>query len=291
MKESALKTFWRDTYKGQSPVPFIISVQVGLFVLIHIFDLLQEIGITQLSLYSITVEKLSLPLSFHTFITQPWSLATYSFLYTNIFQLLFDCLWLFWIGSMFMNFLNRRQFLFVYSSAIVGGGLLYLGIGTIPGFGSLISPIYTSASFALGAMFAALATLVPRSEVRLLLIGNISLKTLAIAYIVLAAIFIAMANKPAAISFLLAACWGFAYTKALQNGNDYSLLFNLKKRSKLKIVHKSKSGVSSYAYRHQSDLPNQDEVDEILDKISVGGYESLTSQEKEVLFKASKGER
>lgn len=291
MKESALKTFWRDTYKSQSPVPFIISVQVFLFVLIHIFELLNEIGLTPVSWYELTVRYMSLPLSFSAFIKQPWSLVTYSFLYTNLFQLIFDCLWLFFIGNMFLNFLNRRQFLFVYISSVLAGGLLYLALGFVPGFYSIAGGSFNSASFALGAVFAAVAMLVPRSEVRLFLFGNVSIKTLAIAYITISVIFIGLVNKPAAISFLLIAFWGMLYTKALQNGNDYSLLLRIKKRSKLKVVHKGKSMSSSYAYKHQSDLPNQDEVDEILDKISIGGYESLTSQEKEVLFKASKGER
>lgn len=291
MKESVLKAFWRDTYKGQSPVPFIISVQVCLFVLIHIFDLVQEVGLTQRSLYGFAVRELSLPLSFSTFLTRPWSIISYSFLYTNIFQLLFDCLWLYWIGTIFFNFLNRRQFLFVYVSAILAGALLYVGLGFVSGFDTFSGRAYMSASFGLGALFASIATLVPRSEIRLFLFGNVSLKTLALIYIIISVLFIGMVDQAAALAFLLVTLGGMLFTKALQNGNDYSLRFAFKKRSKLKVVHKGKASTSSYAYRHKSDLPNQEEVDEILDKISVGGYESLTSHEKEILFKASKGEK
>lgn len=291
MKESVLKAFWRDTYQSRSPIPFIISVQVLLFVVIHLFELFQEIGLVQFSLYDYCVSQFSLPLSFNDFLKQPWSILTYSFLYTGLFQLVFDCLWLFWMGNNFLNFLNRRQFLFLYISTTLAGAAIFIALGTLPMFQNSAQSSFHNASFALAALVAAIATLVPRSEVRLLLFGNINLKTIAIVFITLSILFVGIVNKAAAVTVLVSALWGLLFTRALQQGNDFSLFFKFKKRSKLKVVHKSKAVSTAYAYKHQSDLPNQDEIDEILDKISVGGYESLTSQEKEVLFKASKGEK
>src|SRR5690606_2466857 len=128
MKESVLKTFLRDTYQSKSPIPFIISVLVILFVLIHIFDLLKQVNVLQLSLYDDTINYLTLPISFRHFLKQLWSIATYAFLYTGLFQLLFDCLWLYWIGNIFLNFLSRKQFLFLYFSAAFLGACLYLGL-------------------------------------------------------------------------------------------------------------------------------------------------------------------
>ena len=131
MKESVLKAFWRDTYQGRSPIPFIISVQVLLFVLIHLFDLFKEVGLLQISVYDLAVDHLSLPLSFNRFLQQPWSIITYPFLYTGLFELIFDCLWLYWMGSMFLTFLNKRQFLFVFISSLMLGGAVYVGLGFI----------------------------------------------------------------------------------------------------------------------------------------------------------------
>ncbi|GHE41043.1 rhomboid family intramembrane serine protease [Sphingobacterium griseoflavum] len=291
MKESVLKAFWRDTYQGPSPVPYIISAQVLLFVAIHLFDLIQDLGLINFSLYNYVVRDFTLPLSFLQFLQQPWSLISYPFVYTGLLSLLFDCLWLFWMGNTFLNFLNRRQFLFIFISAVLLGGLSYPIFGTIPAFQNSAQVSYQGVSFALAALVTSIAALVPRSEIRLFLIGNISLKNLAIAYVALSVIFIGMVNKAGAVSFLFAALWGLVVTRALQQGNDFSSFFQLQKRSKLKVVHHGKAFKSTMKYRHQSDLPNQEEIDEILDKISVEGYESLTSQEKEVLFKASDSER
>ncbi|WP_437919145.1 rhomboid family intramembrane serine protease [Sphingobacterium sp. LRF_L2] len=291
MKENVLKAFLRDTYQGRSPIPFIISVQIFIFVLIHIFDLLQEVGAIHIPLETQTINYLSLPTSFSAFLKQPWSILSYSFLYTGLFPLLFDCLWLFWMGNTFLNFLNRRQFLFLYSSSLFIGALVYLSLGFIPVLQNTTPPLFYSAVFALSALVAAVATLVPRSEVRLFLFGNVSLRTIAIIYIALSFIFVSMVNKVAGLSVLFCVIWGIVLIRSLQQGNDFSLFFTRKRRSKLKVVHKGKMANASYTYRHQSDLPNQEEIDAILDKISVGGYDSLTSQEKEILFKASKGER
>src|SRR5690606_1692994 len=154
-----LKTFWRDTYQSRSPIPFILSAQIILFVLIHIFDLLKEVELIQIPLYDYTLNYLSLPLSIDKFIIQPWSLATYPFLYTGLFQLIFDCLWLYWIGNIFLNFLNRKQFLFVYISSIVLGATLYLLLGLIPLLQHSVQLSFHSAAFVLGALVTAIATL------------------------------------------------------------------------------------------------------------------------------------
>ncbi|PRD54078.1 rhomboid family intramembrane serine protease [Sphingobacterium gobiense] len=291
MKESVLKTFWRDTYQSKSPIPFIISVQVVIFVLIHLFDLLKEVNLLKLSLYDYAVDYLSLPLSFSQFLKQPWSIVTYPFLYTGLLQLVFDCLWLYWMGNIFLNFLNRRQFLFLYISATLLGACIYLGLGFIPMLQNSVQLSFRTSTLALGALVASVATLAPRYEVRLLLLGTISLKTIALVYVCIELVFTGLMNKAGGATFLAMAFWGVLFIRSLQQGNDFSKLKlgRLTKKSKMKVVHQSKNASVNYnSYRHISDLPNQEEIDEILDKISIGGYESLTSREKEVLFKASK---
>lgn len=292
MKESVLKTFWRETYQSKSPIPFIISVQVIVFVLIHLFDLLKEVNLLQVSLYDYAVDYLSLPLSFGQFLKQPWSIVTYPFLYTGLFQLLFDCLWLYWMGNIFLNFLSKRQFLFLFFSATSLGALIYLGLGFIPALQNSVQLSFHTATFGLGALVASIATLAPRYELRLMLLGTVSLKTIALVYICVELVFTGLMNKAGGISFLAMAFWGVLFIRLLRQGKDLSVLKRPTKKTKLKVVHQSTTTSPTYSgYRHISDLPNQEEIDEILDKISVGGYESLTSREKEVLFKASKDDQ
>lgn len=291
MRQNSLKTFWQNTYNGKSPVPVIISIQVLLFVLIHIFDLLKEVGLLQLPLYDYSLQYLSLPLSFTQFLQQPWSLLTYPFLYTGLFQLLFDCLWLFWIGNTFLVFLNKRQLLFIYVSALVLGALVFMGLGTVPILQQSVQQSFYTASFAIVAMVAATAALVPDMQLRLLIIGDVRLRYVALVFIALTIGYYALINKAGAITLALIAGWGMLFIQQLQQGRDFSLLFKLRpKSSKLKIVHQRTAKQRSRTNAATQDIPNQAQVDEILDKISLGGYESLTSHEKELLFKASKRE-
>ena len=61
------------------------------------------------------------------------------------------------------------------------------------------------------------------------------------------------------------------------------------KKSKLKTVHKKKN--KPYAGHNKgefSEFSKQKQIDIILDKISKSGYDSLTKEEKEFLFKAGK---
>jgi hypothetical protein len=88
-------------------------------------------------------------------------------------------------------------------------------------------------------------------------------------------------NAGGCIAHLGGSLLGYIYIKALQNGNDWSKMFQ--KKSKLKVVQSNKS-----SSQFNNKLPDQEVIDKILDKISVSGYDSLSRSEKEQLFNASK---
>jgi len=106
MNNIGLKDFWRQTYKTGSPVPLVISIQVCLFVLIYFLDLLFELKIVPQSFLEPTVRLLSLPSNFSSFIAQPWSLVTSNFVYVKLWTILFDSLWLYWVGQIFFYLLK-----------------------------------------------------------------------------------------------------------------------------------------------------------------------------------------
>lgn len=289
MKENVLKSFVRDTYKNTSAIPYIITGQAFMFILLHIFELLTFDDIISTDLFKWTYEHLSLPSSIYAFIRQPWSLLTHPFIYQGIFNILFDCLWLYWVGNIFLNFLNNRQLLTVFFGAIILGGLLYIGASSVPYF-SDATKYWNTTTFGLAALISSVMILVPHLQVRMFLLGDIKLKTIAFLYLALQFIFLFLDNPISAIVYVFAAGFGALFIWQLQKGNDWSKFFKKSRRPKhLKIVQGKNAGRHSSSNRkHPTDLPNQDLIDQILDKISVSGYESLNSQEKEVLFKASK---
>lgn len=289
MKENVLKSFVRDTYKNTSPIPYIITGQVFMFVLLHIFELLTFDEIIALDLFKWTYEHLSLPASIEVFARQPWALITHPFIYQGIFNILFDCLWLYWIGNIFLNFLSNRQFLAVFLGGLLVGGLLFLGISLLPYFSDQ-KTYWNTTALGLAALISSVSILVPNLEVRLFLFGNVRLRTIAFIYLTIEFGFLTINNQAAAVAYVCMICFGLFFMWQLKKGNDWTRFFKRNTRHKhLKVVQNQHAQQAFERNRkHPADLPNQEVIDQILDKISVSGYESLNSQEKEILFKASK---
>ncbi|MNY32310.1 hypothetical protein D3C86_1665180 [compost metagenome] len=148
--------------------------------------------------------------------------------------------------------------------------------------GSLPEATVIGSSAAVMSVIVATATLVPDYSIRLLFLGDVKLKYLAIGYIALDLIGIASANAGGSFTHIGGAVMGFAYIKLLQNGKDWSSLF--KRKPKLKVVRNEQARSSG----NKTNAVNQQEIDAILDKISKTGYDKLSKEEKETLFKASK---
>lgn len=285
MKNNAFKTFVRDTYTSKSPIPYIITIQVALFIVIHIFELIADSSNTSVNLYQLSLSKLSLPNSFTVWISQPWSLFTHPFIYSSILSLLFDSLWLFWIGNMFLNLLSKKHFLFSFLGGLLIGAVVFLVVGLLPFVNNPFNPSWSSITFGLTAILGSIIILSPKSEVAMMLFGVVKLKTIAFVYFLIQIGFLAYNKEYAAVlAFVVSTAFGIYFIKNLLNGKDWSNIFQRKKKRTLKVSYNDQYNGT----KHKNDLSNQELIDQILDKISLNGYESLSKKEKEVLFKASR---
>ena len=151
------------------------------------------------------------------------------------------------------------------------------------------------ASAAVTTIFIAIATKIPRYALQLRFIGSVELWVLAAIWVVLSILQLANPDKGSAIAHLSGAFFGYIYAKQLEQGNDigswyesildyFSNLFKPKKRSPFKAVYKTKSKTPT----HDVSITRQRKIDNILDKISKSGYENLTQEEKDFLFRAGK---
>lgn len=194
-------------------------------------------------------------------------------------------LWLFWMGRIFLDFLKPRQFHLVYLAGGVMGAVIYaLAYNIFPVFAPYVpGAIIIGSSASVMAIAVATATLVPDYSMNLMFIGNVKLKYLLMAYIVIDLISIASQNPGGSFAHLGGALFGFVYIKLLQGGNDLSGWFE--RKPTLKVVRNDKPNAGA---RNKSNKVNQKEVDAVLDKVSKSGYDKLSREEKEILFKASK---
>jgi hypothetical protein len=131
--------------------------------------------------------------------------------------------------------------------------------------------------------------LLPEYRFNLLLLGPVKIVYIAAFFIFVSFLGVADTNAGGNIAHLGGALFGFLYISQLKKGTDLgkpisfvaSWLQKMSRPRHLKVTYKDKS------YKRADGLPNEVEIDAILDKISVSGYESLTKTEKEKLFKAS----
>jgi membrane associated rhomboid family serine protease len=226
----------------------------------------------------------------------PWTLISYAFLHAGFWHLFFNMMVLNFTSRLFLTFFTQKQFLGLYLLSSVFAGLTFVFIYCFLGLQSNI----VGASAAVMAILVAATTYQPLMEIRLFLLGNVKLWHMTAVILLLDAMQIATDNSGGHISHLAGAAFGFIYIKSLQNGTDLSIivtkivdffvnLFQPKKKTPFKKVHVNprKPNINSQSKIVIKDK-SQQQIDEILDKISQSGYDSLTAEEKEFLFKVGK---
>jgi hypothetical protein len=100
-------------------------------------------------------------------------------------------------------------------------------------------------------------------------------------------------NSGGKIAHIGGAVFGYFYTLNLRRGRDAGKYLNsildsvvtlFRPRRKMKVTYRKKADDIEYNTRKAE---HQARINAILDKISKGGYESLTKEEKDTLFRES----
>jgi membrane associated rhomboid family serine protease len=276
-------------FQSGSRLNLLIGINVIVFVAISLFGVF-EFLFTKQRIYSALInDYLAVPTYLPTLLKRIWTPFTYMFMHAGFFHILFNMLWLFWIGRILEEYLNSKKLTFVYLAGGLAGAFFYiLCYNIFPAFqeAKIISAA-VGASAAVTAIVVATATLLPDYTLSLMFFGPVKLKWIAIVYIVIDLISIAGPNAGGHLTHLGGAIFGFLFIKSLQNGNDWSKPFEgyFSPKSKLKVVSKN---YSAGAKTQKNSVPDQELIDRILDKISQSGYNNLSKNEKEILFNASK---
>lgn len=276
-------------FKSFNVIEQIIVLNVGVFILSALFGALK--GDVWLIRY------LELPRDVFDLIYQPWSILTYGFVHYDFFHLLFNMLVLHYIARILFNLFQKRLILNIYLLGIIFGGMAYLLVYNLFDDSYLKSVgVLVGASAGVRALLIFLCVYLPDNEVRIL---SFNIKLLYIALVMIGFDFLGLvgANQGGNIAHLGGALLGYLYAVQFKNGKDLGSGFDkfisgivsvFKTKSPLKTVHKRASKSSVTKSSEFSELNKQKQIDLILDKISKSGYESLTKEEKEFLFRAGK---
>ncbi len=273
----------------------IINVVVYL-VLVVLFVLSRVLQFSEF--FDVIHQQLAIPAPILQFLQKPWTIISYAFVHdlTGIFHILFNMLVFYWFGKLFVEYLGSDKLIAVYVLGAIAGAIAYLMVyNLIPFYESRVpSGGMVGASAAVYAIVVATATLLPDYTFFLLFLGPIRIKYIAAFYIVISFLGSVGPNEGGNVAHLGGALIGFLYIKQLQAGVNWGgwitatldwikSLFEPKPAVKVTYRKESSSKKPS-----KTSTVSQDEIDTILDKISDGGYESLTKDEKEKLFNASK---
>jgi membrane associated rhomboid family serine protease len=246
-------------------------------------------------------DQFRIPARFSEFITRPWTIITYMFTHdlSGILHILFNMLVLYWFGRLFVEYLGSDKLIALYFLGGLAGAIAYLmAYNLIPFFVERSQQVnigMVGASASINAIVVATAVLVPNYTFFLLFFGPVKIKYIAGITVFLSFLGSVGSNAGGNIAHLGGALIGFIYMKQLQSGVNWGGWITMtidwfrdlfKPRSRVKVSYRNESTAPKKSGGKPS--VSQDELDAILDKISAGGYESLTKEEKEKLFNASK---
>jgi len=266
-------------YSKANIVEKIIYINVFLFLITALFT-------------TFTINWFALPTDLQSLLYKPWTIITYAFIHQRLFHILSNLLVLYYIGGLFLDFYNKKQFINFYFLGIIIGGIAFLAKYY---FANKIGAPLGGASAAVSTIFVAIATKIPRYALRLRFIGSVELWVLAAIWVGLSILQLGNPDNGPAFAHLAGASFGFLYAKQLEAGNDigswfesilnfFSKLIPNKKSTPLKTVYKS----SKKQNTNEVSKTKQRKINDILDKISKSGYESLSKEEKDFLFRSGK---
>tara|TARA_Y100000739_G_scaffold557_1_gene405 strand:- start:4053 stop:4919 length:867 start_codon:yes stop_codon:yes gene_type:complete len=265
----------------------IILINVIVFVsmsILEVFITLSGFG----ELFNLFLNKLMLPASLKVFIFQPWSIVTYFFLHMNFMHILWNMLFLYWFGKIIHENIGNNAVISLYIIGGIIGGLSYMALfNIIPYYDNRVSEsLMLGASAGVFSVVVGSATLLPNYTFYLLFLGPIRIKYIALFYVLLSFFDVTGSNAGGEIAHLGGALMGYLYIRQLQNGVNMGKgiidILNVFNKNKKEVISKEEE-----KNEIKKDI-SQDEIDKILDKISDSGYKSLSNNEKEKLFNASK---
>jgi len=285
-QESFRSAFMRGFKRIPPVIRTIIAINVIVFILQAVVG---GIRVGDQSLNRYIVEYLGFNPSIGTAITQPWRFVTYMFLHGGGFHLLFNMLWLWWMGRSVEESIGPRSFAVIFFGSGIGGAFFHIAFASLYGTSMVIG-----ASGAVFGVMVAFAYLYPRAPIMLLFLPPIEARFVVAGLIAFDVLFIGSGDNVARLVHLGGAGVGYLLIKAHYEGKDLSAIVrpierlwqqSPSKKSPKKPKNKKMYSVSDVEIVEET---NQDELDQILEKISKSGYDGLTKEEKRKLFDLSK---
>lgn len=297
----------KHEFRGGSMVNRLIIANLSVFLVLLIIKIFAIGLFPESGFFAELVLFLGVPSGFIDLAKKPWTLFTYMFVHLDFFHILWNMLILYWFGKIFIHFAGNERVLPVYVMGGLAGAVFALLAGNLfPGFATE-GGFMIGASAGVTAILIAAATIRPNYTIHLFFLGEVRIKWVALFFFVTFLVGIGnLDNTGGHLAHIGGAAIGLLFGLQLNNGTDISEGFanffdwigeklSPKPEPKPKPTIAFKNTVPPTPKRkkrvvvRKNDAIRQAKVDAILDKIKeVGGYDNLSPEEKEYLFRASK---
>jgi membrane associated rhomboid family serine protease len=297
----------RQVFSHGNMLNKLMIVNIAVFVVI----ILCKAFLTNIGYYQFVFEFVALPGNPMNLLYKPWTLITHMFTHEGFWHLLWNMVGLMLFGRIVGDLIGDRKVLPIYIIGGLAGALWYIIYYLVAiriGYATAVG-----ASAAVMALAASAAYVAPDYGVRLILLGEVRLKYIVLAFILFDLVGTSGANAGGSIAHLGGVAMGALIVYGMKTGYDVTDTFNnfidwfsfkgtdtLRQRSKMKVSHRSRkmsiddfkssklSKEEASKVRSDSKYYEETKLDMILEKIKEKGYDKLSKEEKDFLNDASK---
>ena len=284
MQDKRVGSQLKDFLRSGSLLSILIIVNVGLWLLMLLFPIVDYLyampsGRARAGWY----DWLALSSDWDYLWYQPWTLLSYMFLHDGFWHIFFNMVMLFFGGTMCCRYLGTKRFGWLYFICGIVGGLFFLMIYNLFPVGRVHSSQLVGASAAILGVTVAVAVYNPNQEVDVWMVRTfpIKLKWMVLALIVIDLLTIPKSNAGGHVAHIGGALCGAVYVIVMRWLAERKT--RVRPQRDKRATHDQRP-LSDEEYNRRR-AAEQKRIDEILDKISRSGYESLSREEKEILFR------
>jgi membrane associated rhomboid family serine protease len=291
----------KESFRKGTTLNKLIYLNLGLFLAVHLVKIVLVLSNNE-NRFPGFISYLAVPANLELLAHRPWTLITYMFLHVDFIHILFNLLWLYWFGTIFIQELGLKKLLSTYLIGGLAGGILYVIFYNLFNVfaGVREASIALGASASVMAVVVATATYQPERRMHLILIGPVKIVYIALVMFILTSMVDFSTNTGGKIAHIGGALTGFLFAHYYKKGKDITKGFDRTMDSiaswfkpgkdRMRVTYKrsgeQKPPADDLEY-NQRKVEEQKEIDKILDKISKAGYDSLSAREKELLFRMS----
>ena len=291
----SFKTSLRSFFTSKSALNRLIIINIAVYITFFIFQILSNVivyltGGDSTEIVEKLTHLLSCPASFEQLLVQPWSIVTGIFFHTGFWHLFMNMLMLYVAGIIFKQYLDDRKLIITYFVGGICGNLLYMGAYNIfPVFAEALPMAYAlGASGSIMAILAAITVYKPNHELNILFLGKTKLLWITLIFVIVDIFSIPQGNAGGHIAHLGGVIYGALSVLFYTHITFPKFSKVKKKKTKFTTSYDNNWRPVSDEEYNANRAKQQKRVDEILDKISQYGYDALSKEEKDFLFKFRK---